>query len=195
MDLTFPAIFHIPDSVLQAIQGDFHEKLSHLLVCGISLAFLSPIAQSATVDIHWNDISKFTDVRVTNETAVEGRARVIKEFENIIKHAADKLGENYHFDITITDVDLAGVVRPVFGSNVNEIRVIKGTDWPRINFDYVLKDGEKEVASGKISLRDMGFQYRSNFGNSEFKYEEQLWKDWFRAVTQENHLAKADKTP
>lgn len=57
--------------------------------------------------------------------------------------------------------------------------------WPRLNFDYVLRDGQGAVVkTGQEELKDMDYlkQARARYG----EYEANMVKDWFRKQQQSN---------
>ncbi|MFZ3000443.1 MAG: DUF3016 domain-containing protein [Undibacterium umbellatum] len=146
-------------------------------------ALMAGQAQAGEVKVTWQEPEKFTDIRPGNEFRSDFQGRLIKEFDSIFAEMAKKLPDGYQWDVTVTDVDLAGDVRPFFRTTMNEIRVIKDLYWPRMTFSFDLKDGEgKSVVSGTENLRDMNFLMHSNLAgsNNSFRYEEQMLRDWFK---------------
>jgi len=138
--------------------------------------------QAGEVKVTWQEPEKFTDIRPGNESKSGFQARMIKELDLIFADLAKKLPDAYQWDVTVTDVDLAGDVRPFFRNTVDDIRVIKDLYWPRMTFSFDLKDEKgKSVASGTENVKDMNFLMRSGLatGNSSFRYEEQMLRDWF----------------
>lgn len=139
-------------------------------------------AQAGEVKVTWQEPEKFTDIRPGNESKSGFQARMIKELDQIFADMAKKLPDAYQWDVTVTDVDLAGDVRPFFRNTVDDIRVIKDLYWPRMTFSFNLKDEKgKSIASGTENIKDMNFLMRSGLatGNSSFRYEEQMLRDWF----------------
>ncbi|PXX40366.1 DUF3016 domain-containing protein [Undibacterium pigrum] len=144
---------------------------------------MSGQAQAGEVKVAWQEPEKFTDIRPGSEHRSDFQGRMIKEFDYIFADLAKKLPDGYQWDVTVTDVDLAGDVRPFFPTPMNEIRVIKDLYWPRMSFSFDLKDGQgKSVVSGNENLRDMNFLMHSNLAgrNNSFRYEEQMLRDWFK---------------
>lgn len=139
--------------------------------------------QAGEVKVTWQEPEKYTDIRPSNETKTDFRDRVIKELDQVFVDLAKKLPDGYQWDVNVTDVDLAGDVRPFFHHSMNDVRVIKDLYWPRMNFTYELKDAEgKSVASGKEDVKDMGFMMRLGVatGHTSFQFEEQMLRDWFK---------------
>lgn len=149
-----------------------------LLVAGL----LSPLAQAAEVKVNWQEPDKYSDIRPGNETRDGFQQRVFKEFERMFAEHAKKLPDGYLLHVTVTDLDLAGEVRPMFARTLTDIRVIKELYWPRMSFSYTLKDAQgKEVAGGTENIKDMNFLMRAGAapGYTSFEYEERMLRDWF----------------
>lgn len=159
----------------------------------MSLVMLN--AQAADVKVEWQDLSKFTDVRPSNETKLDFQARLVKEFDEIFASLGKRLPDNYTLSIHVNDLDLAGDVRPFFHSSLHDIRVMREIYWPRMNFDYELKDAQgNSVAKASASLSDMAYLNRINFAhNSEFKYEEQMLRDWLFKLQREKIFPVIEK--
>ncbi|MFZ6656618.1 DUF3016 domain-containing protein [Undibacterium sp. TJN19] len=152
------------------------------------LAALSGQVSAGEVRVSWQEPEKFTDIRPSNERASDFQSRLIKEFDQMFAELAKKLPDGYQWDVTVTDVDLAGDVRPFFHASYNEIRVIKELYWPRMSFNFELKDAQgNSVASGKEDIKDMAFLMRTNIpsGHNSFQYEEQMLRDWFHTQQKE----------
>ncbi|MFZ6875635.1 DUF3016 domain-containing protein [Undibacterium sp. Di27W] len=153
-------------------------------ICSIVFlaAALSAQAQAGEVKVAWQEPEKFTDIRPSNESKPDFQVRLIKEFDQIFADLAKKLPDGYQWDVTVTDVDLAGDVRPFFHHTMNDVRVIKDLYWPRMSFNFDLKDEQgKSIASGTENVKDMSFLFHVGVasGHSNFQYEEQMLRDWF----------------
>ncbi len=150
------------------------------LASSVALSLLALGAQAAEVKVEWQDLNKFTDVRPSNDTKTDFQIRLVKEFDGIFASLGKRLPDNYTLIINIKDMDLAGDVRPFYRSSLHDIRVMREIYWPRMSFDYELKDplGNSLVKASQ-ELNDMAYLNRINFAhNSEFKYEEQMLRDW-----------------
>jgi alpha-L-fucosidase len=129
---------------------------------------------------------KFADIVVRDESPGDGEVdRIRKEFQQIFNRLADKLPDGYVFDVTITDIDLAGAFRgnifPNFLNATRNFRIVRRLDWPRVEFSYTIKNQEQIlVTSGTENLRDLDFISRINTSNSQFRFEEQMLEDWFK---------------
>lgn len=90
------------------------------------------------------------------------------------------------FEITITDVDLAGEYEPWRGPNMNDVRVIKDIYPPRFVFSYVRTGADgKVIAQGKEHLTDVAFQMQGTISNRDsLYYEKQMLRKWVRHTLQ-----------
>ena len=148
------------------------------------------VSLAGEAKVTWQEPEKFTDIRPGNELPGSFQERVIKEFDRMFADLAKELPDAYQWNVTVTDIDLAGEVRPQFRRTGNEVRVVKHLYWPRIAFDFDLKDPQRQtVASGKEDLNDMNFLMHVGLptGHTGFPYEERMLRDWF-------HLQQQQKT-
>ncbi|HAW94489.1 MULTISPECIES: DUF3016 domain-containing protein [unclassified Arsukibacterium] len=162
-----------------------------LWIAFIVMAWAAPASSddktSAELALSWQAPEKFTDVRTANDSRSRFLERVQRNFEQVFQEMADKLPKGYSWQITVTDVDLAGEV-DYFATNTGQaIRVIKEVNSPAIRFNHLLRDqyGE-EVVSGEERLRDMSFMTgmtpRSHA--PEFAFEKAMLQDWFKTELQ-----------
>ena len=152
-----------------------------MLLCGITMLTATAV-QAAEVKVDWQQPEKFTDIRPANDSRKVYRERVLQKFDGFFQQLATSLPEGYQWQVTVTDIDLAGEVDYFAGGAGNALRVVKDLYSPAIKFNYVLRDKHgEEVASGEEKLRDMGFMQslRSNHSNEEFHYEKQMLDSWF----------------
>ncbi len=157
--------------------------MKSIIVVGLAL-LLPCVAQNALAGdgaVTFVDVEKFTDILSGDESPADAQKTVRKEFARIFSRLGKKLPDGYQLEVSVTDIDLAGAVRYNLTQSAQNLRVVKETDWPRIKFSYTIKDASQHVlASGTEDLRDLDFAIKTNTSNSEFKYEEQMLKDWFR---------------
>ena len=143
---------------------------------------MTSISHAGEVTVTWPDPTTFTDIRPANEMSGDLQERLVRELNQVFDDLARELPDGYKWSVAVTDVDLAGEVRPLFRWWSNEIRVVKASDWPRISFQYDLKDAQGHtVASAGEDVRDMGFLMHSgaSIGRTSFRYEERMLRDWF----------------
>lgn len=157
-----------------------------ILLCAAGLLG-SVNALAAEVEVQWQDLEKFTDIRPASDSRKAYRERVMKKFEGFFQELSANLPEGYTWQVTVSDIDLAGDVDYFAGGAGNPLRVVKEIYSPAIKFSHVLRDkyGE-QVVGGEEKLRDMGFMHslRSVSKNDEFHYEKQMLEDWFNKKLQ-----------
>jgi hypothetical protein len=156
--------------------------MRNILLLSVAAAFTCATANAADVKVQWQDAEKFTDIRPANDTRAAYRERVLKKFDGFFQELAAQLPAGYTWELTVTDIDLAGDVDYFAGGAGNPLRIVKEIYSPAIRFSHVLRDKHgEEVLSAEEKLRDMGFMHslRSTKVNEEFHYEKQMLQDWF----------------
>jgi hypothetical protein len=141
--------------------------------------FVQPFVEAANVEVTWTAPEKYRDIYSGNEGRKSFRKKVFRKLEQHISKLAEALPESQLLEIEITDVDLAGDVHM---GGINQIRVIKGIYFPRINLKFKLTDANKSIIhTGKEKLKDMNFMMSVSlrYRNKTFGYEKQLLDDWF----------------
>jgi hypothetical protein len=149
-----------------------------LLAACAALA-LAGLAQAGAVELRYIDADKFTDA---------GHGRSLEEVEAGLTRHLQQLGQaqlpvSRTLAIDITDIDLAGEVRP-WHRLWPDTRVMRGrADWPRISLRYTLREGDRVVSEGKEDLADMAYLERSQWHGIEqgsaLGYERRMLSDWF----------------
>lgn len=139
-------------------------------------------SQDGVVTVVWQEPDDYRDVKTGSGIQSRYQNHV---FATLGQHLQRKieplLSEGQKATITVTDLDLAGDVRPTFGATPNDIRVVKGVYPPRMTFSYQVINGNNEVkASGKEDLSDLGFDNRSGmpYRNESLRYEMIMLDDW-----------------
>lgn len=147
----------------------------------LALAFGTGAALAGEAKVTWQDPDNYTDVQPTNETKAGFQARVFRSLDEAFDSLAQKLPDGYNLQVTVTDLDLAGQVKPMRSPGGQDIRVVKDIDWPRISFSYILSDQKgQQVAAGQENLKDMNFRSGINIDTSDsFYYEKKLLRNWF----------------
>jgi hypothetical protein len=147
-----------------------------------SAAVFSTPTAAADLELDWQEPENFTDIRAANDSRSRFQERVMRNFEAFFKKMADELPEGYSWQVTITDVDLAGEVDHFATNTGQPIRIIKEVNPPAIRFNHQLRDqyGE-EVVGGEERFRDIRFMSRMSPGANtpEFESERMMLQDWF----------------
>ena len=156
-----------------------------VLVCQISAAeetVVNPITEDGIVKIEWQNPKKFRDIKTSNELQSRFENRLFETLtKNINKQAEKVLKPGQKLEMQVSDVDLAGDMRPTFGATSGDIRIVKDLYPPRVIFTYKITQGEKVVIAGDVTLRDMSFMSNSQgFNEKPFHYESNLFNDWLQ---------------
>ena len=156
------------------------------LFCQVALAekaeVENPITEDGVVTIEWHNPKKFRDL----DSSLGLQSRFEQHFfdvmtKNINKEAVKILKPDQKLIMTVTDVDLAGDLRPTFGATSNDIRIVKDVYPPRIKFSYKVMQGETVVVSGEEKLRDMNFLHGITRSNQRpYEYETEMMRSWFK---------------
>lgn len=159
--------------------------LAGVLVSGSTLAadkpVENPVTEDGVVKITWQDPKKYSDIESAAERQSRYEQRVFDSItESLNKLATRALTHGEKLELTVTNLDLAGDVRPTFGATSNDIRVLKDVYPPRINFSYKVTKGSQIVMSGDEELRDLNYlRGIKSVRQGSFHYENQMIKQWF----------------
>ncbi|QLE87047.1 MULTISPECIES: DUF3016 domain-containing protein [Shewanella] len=166
-------------------------KLKHLLFVGalasVNVAVAEeakpdPVTEVGQVKITWQDPSSYRDVKAASDIQSRYEQRT---FDNLTKELSKQVEKrfqpNQKLELVVTDVDLAGDVRPTFGATMNDIRVIKDIYPPRMNFSYQVLEGDKVIMAGDEKLTDLGFMHKvGRMDDKPLRYEYRLMEDWLK---------------
>ncbi len=135
--------------------------------------------ENGNVSVTWQSPGHYRDIESSGEIQSRFQKRLFEDLTKALsKEAAKVLKDNQKLKLTVTDVDLAGDVRPSFGAG-DDIRVVKDIYPPRFKFSYTLTQDGKTVAEGKENLTDLSFLDRIQPAfERPFKYETHLLNSW-----------------
>lgn len=135
-------------------------------------------AHAGTVDVSFIEPDKFVDAG-RGLWDVEQTTKTLAEY---FKRYAKQLPEGQALKVEVTDVDLAGELRPTRGAQ--EIRVLRGrADWPRISLRYSLTEGGRVLRGGESKVDDMSYMMhplRGGQTHDALAYERRMLDAWFR---------------
>ncbi|MCL1146496.1 DUF3016 domain-containing protein [Shewanella marinintestina] len=166
-------------------------KRKHILVASIFASSAvwaaddvveNPVTESGVVKVEWQDPSSFRDIRAASDIQSRFEKRTFDQItKNLNKEASRILEPEQKLELVVTDLDLAGDVRPTFGATPNDLRVVKDIYPPRITFSYKVLEGDKVIMAGDEKLTDMGFMYSINKMNDKpYRYENALLTSWLK---------------
>lgn len=151
-------------------------------ICGPLLATESE--KNTHSQVEWFEPEEYRDIKEPDSYSRSSyQAYVFNQFEDYFELAAKKyLPADQRLKVKVTDLDLAGWVRP-FGRSNMFMRVIENGFIPRIKFSYqVLNKQNVEITSGEADLKNMAMTNSIILPPSldDFKYEFYMLQSWFK---------------
>ncbi|WP_418358944.1 DUF3016 domain-containing protein [Shewanella basaltis] len=142
----------------------------------------NPLTEVGVVKVEWQNPKDYRDIKTSTERQSRFEARLFETLtKNINKQAEKSLKPGQTLFLQVTDLDLAGDMRPTFGATPGDLRVVKDLYPPRATFSYTINEGDKVVLSGEEKITDMSFMYNSQRLNDRpFQYETTLFTDWLK---------------
>lgn len=141
-----------------------------------------PVTEAGIVNITWQGVDKYRDVKAVGDIQSRYELRTFETLTKNLNKAASKiLKPEQKLALVVTDLDLAGDVRPTFGASVSEIRVVKDLYPPRMTFSYQVLQGEQVIMAGEEKLTDLGFMQTIGVANDRpLRYESKMLADWLK---------------
>jgi hypothetical protein len=143
----------------------------------------NPITQIGAVKIEWQDPSSFRDIKTSSGIQSRYEARLFDTLtKELDKNAQRVLKDNQTLELVVTDLDLAGDMRPTFGAtSVSELRIVKDLYPPRMTFTYRVLEDSKVIMVGDEKLIDMNFLHHVGMSkNNTAEYESKMLADWLK---------------
>lgn len=141
-----------------------------------------PVTEDGIVKILWQSPKDFRDIESSGEIQSRYETRLFDTLtKNINKEASKILKPNQKLEMTVTDIDLAGDMRPTFGATADDLRVVKDIYPPRMTFSYQVLENGKVIIAGDEKLSDMGFLSGiQSQTDKPFMHETQMLTDWLK---------------
>jgi len=154
----------------------------------------STLEEEGKVHILWQNYDSYRDIQPGAQTPSTFRRQVFNELNKHFEKLADVLPENHLLKLTVTDIDLAGMVFPntrpipIRGGFINmgqtgiDIRVMEPVYIPQMDFSFELIDNNNKVLlSDTVALKDITFFDRSTtrVRHKAFAYEKRMIEQWF----------------
>ncbi len=162
-------------------------RMKHWMLGMVTASICACTAYAGSAKVTWQEPDNYTDIREGNDLRDSFRQALFSEFELLFADLARQLPDGCVFDVSVTDVDLAGEVNPMHFGLWRDIRVFKPLYWPRMSFDYKLTDGMGQMlVSGHEDIKDMAFFDRIvQLRLTRFSFEQRMLRDWFRKMQRE----------
>jgi len=129
----------------------------------LALSFVAalPALAASPVEVRFTDLTRFTDLRFTTSDNPHDTADLADELRRYLERRGPAyLPEGKRLAVVITDVDMAGDLRPNRRSIYMTAREIRGIYPPRVDLEFrlVRADGTVE-REGKRELRNNAYLY------------------------------------
>lgn len=160
-------------------------KFMSQLILVTCLIFISA-THAGTASVEWQDPDSYLDIRHSNSGKLQFRKSLFNQFEKHFSKLAQDLPDDVELKIKVTNLNLAGDVRYSFAMH-REIRIVKHTYWPMIEFEYQLNKGNQLITSDTVKLKDMFFMDRGGsfrLSHDSYFYEKRILTDWFDKTLQ-----------
>lgn len=147
------------------------------VLAATAFALAATATQAGVVEVAYERPERYSD---------GGRGLEASQVQAALTRHLQALGESslpqaQTLRITITEIDLAGEVRPHFRS-AQDVRVLRGrADWPRIGLRYSLSEAGRVIASSSETVVDMNYLQslpRVDVA-SAYPYEQRMLTRWF----------------
>lgn len=145
----------------------------------VPLLMLSSLVTAASAEINWNAPESYSDIRASGKGTSSGFQRqLFSQLERHIASLAKALPEDQVLTLDVTDVRLAGNLRPARGTEM--VRVIQSNNYPaKMSFSYKLTDkagtslmqGEETITSSTADVR--------TGQNESWGVEKNMLTSWF----------------
>jgi hypothetical protein len=148
-------------------------KITIPLLTAVAMA---QAAQAGTVDVSFIEPANFSDAGRSSWNV----EHTTKSLAEVFQAYGKKLPDGQALKFEVTDVDLAGEMRP--SRRGDDIRVLRGrADWPRVDLRYTLTENGRVLRSGEAKIADMAYLQHSLRGNSSeaLAYERRMLDRWF----------------
>lgn len=145
---------------------------------------VKPIAnEPALVTVNWQSPEDYQDIRPAQELRSNFHRRTFAEFNRIFEDLSSDLPEGYRWEVTVTNVDLAGEVRPTQGMSGGLIRVVRPIFFPQMSLGFKVYSAKNDVVLAEsVVVKDMNFSNRIRRVrmNDPLFFERAMLKRWFK---------------
>ncbi len=151
-------------------------KLLCFLVFAAAQAAPTMAHAAGSVEVRFVEPEQFVD-------AGRGQRETEHTTQAIAAHLmslAPQLPDGQTLSIDVTDIDLAGELRP--RRSGMELRVLRGrADWPRINLRWTLRQDGRSIKAAEDQVADLNYM-GNTLGlrrHEEFAFEQRMLTRWF----------------
>lgn len=149
---------------------------------GFALTALLVTGTAHAADVTFTDPQKFIDATFDRPRSEKNLREVQAEVSKMFSQLADKyLAPGQTLKVEVRDIDLAGRIEPT-ASMASDIRVLRSSSWPRLQFTYTVTENGAVVRSGDADIHDFDYLngFNQYFASDRLRYERQMLANWFR---------------
>lgn len=147
-----------------------------LLAFAAAAAAALPALAAGTVEVGFKVGRGWADAGRSSVEIERNLARL----GEVLKAQAARLPDGQTLAITVNEVDLAGTLRQVAGTQ--EARIVNGrADAPRVGLHYVLRAGGRVLREADETVTDLNYlgSLEPRYAREPLPYETQMLERWF----------------
>lgn len=151
-------------------------SLSLVPIAVAALLAAAPARAAGLVEVSFKPVPELQDA---GRDRWDGE-RNVKALAEHFQALARRLPDGQTLKVEVTDLDLAGEVRPT--RRGGEVRVLTGrADWPSLTLRWTLSAGSRTLAQGDERITDMAYPLHPPRGRGDqpLAYERRLIDQWF----------------
>jgi len=140
----------------------------------------------SAVTVQFHEPDTYTDFKMKPIESQSDQKALEKQMRDRIQQIAKaEVPPQYHLDLNIRDIDLAGEFEPENGPDADNVRIVRAVYPPEIELDYTLKGpGGNTVSSGTRTLTNLAFeQTLKSRPNDDLFYEAELIRNFVSEIT------------
>lgn len=136
-------------------------RIPAVFLASLCVAAMPVLAAPPQAQIRFTDPTKFTDLRYTTSDTEHDTMDLADEFRRYIERRTPAyLPADKRLEVTITDVDMAGELRPSGASLYMLRRQIRGIYPPRVDLEFRVVNADGTVErQGRRELRNNAYLY------------------------------------
>lgn len=156
----------------------------HILVTAL---LITANAEAADAKVVWQDPQNYTDIGSNFGSQSNFQKSLFKDLDGVFSEQAARLPEGGKLTVTVTDFDMAGVMR--IGAKGAYQRIVQPSQFPQMTLNYRLTDASGKVVAEQNNMvfQDMNFaNLTSTVSQSErnvpYYYESAMIAKWFSST-------------
>lgn len=153
------------------------------MTIAITFAALCAPAWAGTVNVDYHEPETFRDASDRGLYSMRATESVMNELRaHFQAEGAKYLAADETLDIEVRDIDLAGRYEPGYAPGFQDVRIMRDSTWPSMEFHYRLTRGDSVVQEGDADIADLNYMLgaRNLWGRGTLAYDKRMIDTWFR---------------